>query len=296
MNTIDCIAFIDFETANSARDSICAVGVSVQKNGVEIQHFYSLVRPEPLKIDRLNQSVHNIEYCDLINAPTFDSIFTNTVKPLLTDIVASHNADFDMDCLSTYLFRHNIDFPDFRFLCTKKLSEKLSKDSSLEAMTALFGLPSFESHNALADARACGQLFWKLREKLGDDVLNDNLEFFIDRIEIEKDQARFYKPAEEVNTTAATLPFKCIDRLTFSDKKFIVTGNFAEIKRADVESIIAERGGKIQTSPSSKTDYIVVGSIASDGWASGNYGRKIEKALTLPNIVFISESEFIKHI
>ena len=40
-------AAIDFETANSARSSVCSVGVVIVRNGKIVDSFYSLIQPEP---------------------------------------------------------------------------------------------------------------------------------------------------------------------------------------------------------------------------------------------------------
>lgn len=49
------ISFIDFETANRKRTSICSVGISTQVDGEEVGSFYSLIRPVPFKIDVFNK-------------------------------------------------------------------------------------------------------------------------------------------------------------------------------------------------------------------------------------------------
>ena len=68
-------------------------------------------------------------------------------------------------------------------------------------------------------------------------------------------------------------------------KNFVVSGVFEEFSRDDLKKAIEENGGKIGSSISAKTDYVV---------ASNNMGpAKLDKASKL-NIPIISEVEFMK--
>ena len=73
-----------------------------------------------------------------------------------------------------------------------------------------------------------------------------------------------------------------------------MTGSLIIEKREKIEEIIKINGGKIQNSANGRTNYVIVGSVASPGWARGNYGRKIEEALKIPGITFINEKDFVK--
>lgn len=59
-------------------------------------------------------------------------------------------------------------------------------------------------------------------------------------------------------------------------RRFVMTGDFASAKRADVHARIAESGGTATASVSGKTHYVVIGSLGSELWAGGNDGTKIE--------------------
>lgn len=43
---------IDFETANTSRDSACAIGLVTVRNGRIIDEYYQLIRPKNLFFDR----------------------------------------------------------------------------------------------------------------------------------------------------------------------------------------------------------------------------------------------------
>jgi DNA ligase (NAD+) len=83
----------------------------------------------------------------------------------------------------------------------------------------------------------------------------------------------------EINNPNAT------DKL--SGKTFVVSGVFEEFSRDDLKKAIEDNGGKVGSSISAKTDYVVAGA---------NMGpAKLEKAVKL-NIPIISENDFQKMI
>jgi len=67
----------------------------------------------------------------------------------------------------------------------------------------------------------------------------------------------------------------------FQSHEFCVTGVFAYGRRNVVEKAILTRGGLTVKAPRSITRYVLVGSFVSPGWANGNFGTKIERALEL---------------
>ena len=69
-----------------------------------------------------------------------------------------------------------------------------------------------------------------------------------------------------------------------SDKVFVLTGTLPTLKREDAKQIIEQYGGKITSTVSKKTDYLLAGNDA---------GSKLEKAQAL-GIVILSENDLIK--
>ncbi len=70
----------------------------------------------------------------------------------------------------------------------------------------------------------------------------------------------------------------------FSGMAFVLTGTLPTLKRADAQKLIEDRGGKCQSSVSSKTDYVLAGEEA---------GSKLDKARTL-GIKIIDEKVFLE--
>lgn len=76
------------------------------------------------------------------------------------------------------------------------------------------------------------------------------------------------------------------DEQIFESKTFVLTGTLEHYKRNEIQEIIENLGGKVSSSVSKKTNYVVAGSDA---------GSKLTKAQKL-NITIISENEFNKMI
>lgn len=84
--------------------------------------------------------------------------------------------------------------------------------------------------------------------------------------------------------------------ISYSGSEFVITGNFAYGTRNQVIKAIEERGGVANERPRQNTRYVIVGSFVSEGWAHGNYGRKVEAAMDLKasgyDIAIVSEEHW----
>lgn len=122
-----------------------------------------------------------------------------------------------------------------------------------------------------------------LVDEIGERIAQSVMEFFenqenrriIDRL---KSFGVQFETVETINPNAT-------DKL--SGKTFVVSGVFEEFSRDDLKKAIEDNGGKVGSSISAKTDFVVAGA---------NMGpAKLEKAVKL-NISIISENDFKKMI
>lgn len=95
------------------------------------------------------------------------------------------------------------------------------------------------------------------------------------------------KMLETLREAGVSLEYSQSDRpealaQTFAGKTFVLTGTLETMDRSDAEKSIKQRGGKISSSVSKKTDYVVVGASA---------GSKLARAQEL-GITVIDEAEF----
>ena len=72
---------IDFETANSYRGSVCAVGIAIVDNGAIVKTDSCLVRPKEMRFDPINIGIHGIKPDMVQSAPTFDTVWHDWMLP-----------------------------------------------------------------------------------------------------------------------------------------------------------------------------------------------------------------------
>jgi DNA ligase (NAD+) len=72
------------------------------------------------------------------------------------------------------------------------------------------------------------------------------------------------------------------ENIIFNNLTFVLTGTLSKYSREDAKNLIEQKGGKVASSISSKTDYVLIGE---------NAGSKLDKAKSL-NIKTINENEF----
>jgi NAD-dependent DNA ligase len=86
----------------------------------------------------------------------------------------------------------------------------------------------------------------------------------------------------------------------YPDHTFVVTGTFSYGARAVVHAEIGSRGGLVSSSPSKKTNFLVIGDLGSRDWINSNAGRKIEKAIELRDggypLAIVAESHWVQSL
>ncbi|WVU12430.1 exonuclease domain-containing protein [Natranaerobius thermophilus JW/NM-WN-LF] len=151
---------MDFETANARRHSACALGIIKVEAGeiIEKQHWY--IRPKPFYFHPYNVYIHGIKPEDVRDEPDFSEIWREISTYLENNLVVAHNASFDISVLRHVLDLYDLDYPQFDYLCTKKLAEKqwphLDK-YGLKSIAKFLDV-KFKHHDAMEDAYACAQI------------------------------------------------------------------------------------------------------------------------------------------
>ena len=159
-------AAIDFETANFKPTSVCSVGIVVVRDGVISDSFYSLIQPEPNYYSYWCTRVHGLRRCDTDDAQVFPKVWRQVAPRIEGLTLVAHNKQFDENCLKQVFRCYQMDYPDYRFLCTLKASRQAfpnAENHQLHTISALCGYNLENHHNALADAEACA---WIAREIL----------------------------------------------------------------------------------------------------------------------------------
>ena len=149
---------IDVETANSARASICQIGLARFSNGLVVEEWKSYVNPLE-HFDPINVAIHGIEASDVAGSPTFAELAEQLRVHLSDRVVVSHTA-FDRGALVRAAAKHNVTLPQ----CTWLDSSRVARRAWEEFQECGYGLKnvctsigySFDHHDALEDAKAAG--------------------------------------------------------------------------------------------------------------------------------------------
>ena len=150
---------IDFETATGYRNSICQVGLVRVENGIITKELNVLVQPPDNYYWSRFTDIHGISAKDTVNVSTFDQVWHQIAPYIENQNVVAHNGfGFDFPVLNKTLDYYNLATPDYNKFCTYKIYR-----SNLANLCQEHNIP-LNHHDALSDARACGEL-WLRRLK-----------------------------------------------------------------------------------------------------------------------------------
>ena len=150
---------IDFETANGFRGSPCAVGLTKVRGGVIVEEASWLMRPPENhdSFDYHNVRVHGIRPEQVAGRPRFGELFPEIGAFIGGDILAAHNAAFDLGVIRSGLEVSGLPGPAYDYVCTVMLSRRCYSlvSNSLPFAAEEAGVPLVNHHDAAEDARAC---------------------------------------------------------------------------------------------------------------------------------------------
>lgn len=151
---------IDFETANQARSSACAVGLAFVSGGKIVGKESYLIRPPMSEFSSICTNIHGITWTDVRNEPEFPEIWKLILPKIDGTLVVAHNSTFDVSVLKAALNHYRIEFPKIETACTLRISKKVwrgVKSYSLSDLCSYLGIRPGD-HDAAEDARAAAEL------------------------------------------------------------------------------------------------------------------------------------------
>lgn len=167
---------IDFETANERRDSVCALGLVVIRDGFVAEQRSWLIRPPDLRFSYWNSAIHGITAEDVEDAPEFCELWEERVAPYLSGSAAiAHNAPFDKSVLRAVLDTYGLEWPDAEWWCTLAMARAAwphLPNHRLDSVAEYCGI-EFRHHDAAEDALACAGVALRCRDDLGAADLED---------------------------------------------------------------------------------------------------------------------------
>jgi DNA polymerase-3 subunit epsilon len=149
---------IDFETADYARDSACALGLVRVEGEKIVRSDYRLIRPP--RREMLFTDIHGLTWEDVEGQPAFSEVWPGLADFFEgIDFIAAHNAPFDKSVLYACCLASGLEAPPQPFICTVKLSKQELglNPAKLSHVCHHLSIP-LNHHNALSDAEACAKI------------------------------------------------------------------------------------------------------------------------------------------
>jgi DNA polymerase-3 subunit epsilon len=163
---------IDVETANADMASICQIGLAKYKDGLLIDEWSTLVDPEDY-FDFINIEIHGITEEDVAGSPTFPDILSEISDYLAGAITVSHT-HFDRVSIGRAIEKYSLKPVETIWLDSARVARRTWEQCAwsgygLSKVCKIIGY-EFKHHDALEDAKACGQIITAAIEKTGLDL------------------------------------------------------------------------------------------------------------------------------
>ena len=307
-NNFRSILAIDFETANAARSSACAVAaVKMDLSGNVIESYYSLINPHE-EFDPFNIMIHGITPDDVVDSPSINPAMAKVFNLIDPDtLIVCHNSAFDFSVMKNSLSKEPLSIPDLTFTCTYRLSSRLI--SSLVSYTLpdvadYLQIGGLDHHNAMSDALTCGKILLRLASDFSGDFgqMHTAANLKYGHI-VDGDYDGIHKINREHTGHISRLPKNFPDIITGEDSPFYqknvcFTGKLESMTRIEAIDIINQIGGVGQDSFKKDTDYLITGYQSPSVLAGKPKSSKTLKAEEMlkkgKRIEIIPEDEFLK--
>ncbi len=299
---------IDFETANSERNSVCEIGIAVVEDSIITENFALLVKPKNNYFDSYNTYLHGIDENKVANEPEFDKIWTKVKHYFIGNKMIAHNAEYDFSVLRHVLDLYNIEYPELDYSCTYQISRRELKglfSYKLNSVCEFLDI-NLEHHRAKSDAKACAEIAINAFSK-------NNLQNFTDiekvfNLKIGKLNRDGYSPALTKHKRRkyhkiSDIQFdktKADENNIFYGANVVFTGKLNHLIRKEAQQKILEIGGNCTTGITKQTNFLILGDQNYITYGNGFKRSKIKKAEKLlaegQDIELLSEKQFLELI
>lgn len=305
--SLDFVA-IDFETANQYRASACSVGLVKFIDGKVVDTFYSLINPES-EFDYYNMQLHGITPEMVVDSPNYLQI-SSIIKEFKMELpLVAHYAPFDMGVIKDSNERYNIIDFNANYFDSYYLSRRFITSISykLNHLAELLEF-EFDHHNALEDAKACGELILHIAKKNSFstvEALLENASYTKFGIVDGFTGSGFRKKSSgKGNSYSIQDIIDSIDSSAiqknhiFLNKYACFTGKLNSMERKEAMRIFATCGGVPEKGVTIKTNLLIMGDQNLTIVGESGKSSKIKKAEKLlaegKDIQLLGENEFLR--
>tara|TARA_B110000211_G_scaffold205872_1_gene240424 strand:+ start:139 stop:1050 length:912 start_codon:yes stop_codon:yes gene_type:complete len=296
---------IDFETANSNRNSPCEIGIVKVENFKITDKKSFLIRPKENYFDWMNTEIHGIDEDTVKNEPEFDVIYSKIKDDFENYPIIAHNASFDISVLRRTLDLYDIPYPRTEYTCTYQMAKSSLEGClsyRLDAISKFLDI-KLDHHRALSDANACAEIAIKLfNDKSITDFSQIKDIFKIRTGELNDDG---YKPSLSIRNKGYKISdLEYEENLQpenpFFERNIVFTGTLTSMVRREAQIKVLELGGKCSSGVNNSTNFLIVGEQDYSRYGEGSKSSKMKKADNLlskgQEIELLSENQFIEMI
>lgn len=307
---------IDFETANSQRGSVCAVGLAKVISGEIVERASWLIKP-PSGIDHFeprNVGIHGIRAQDVVTARDWEESLASIFRFAAGGHFVAYNARFDASVMRAATEVTGIYLPQHEFYCALELAQghlDLPRHR-LNDVNDHLDLPPFEHHEAGADAIACASVVLAIARmrQLGSIAELWTAPLGAKRAKAENSSKTRTPVGGQINyTTERNLRLSDLPQPNasadpqhpFFGHTFCFTGELQGFSRLEAMAAVADCGAMNRQGVTKKTTYVVIGrsnanhsASARDLGTSGKERKALDYMALGQQITVLGEREFVQ--
>jgi DNA polymerase-3 subunit epsilon len=274
---------LDVETANADRSTICQIGAVHFVDGMVKDRYTQLIDPED-EFDPMNVAIHGIGEEAVRGAPRFADVFLDLRSRLGAAAVATHTS-FDRGAVHRACVKAGLAPPAWRWLDSAACARRTWPDVAwrgygLAPLAARLGIV-FKHHDAVEDARACGEVLLAASREAALDV-----DGWI---------ARCRQPVDLTASSSDRIALTGDLQGPLAGHVVVFTGAL-RIPRAQAAKLASELGCDVAPGVNKKTTMLVCGDQDARRLNGDTKSNKLEKAEKLAHagqpIEFLTESDF----
>jgi DNA polymerase-3 subunit epsilon len=198
-----------------------------------------------------------VQFKDGAIADCWETLVADKLHDYLNNSVVAHHSSFDKTAINAVHKKYRIPVPTITWLDTAQVVRRTWKSRSrrgfgLKPVAKMLGI-DFQHHNALEDAIVAGKILLHAIDKTGCSV--------DDGVVVVEGLQKLSLDHEVPGTTGL-----------LDGKTFVLTGSLPCLSRKEASELISLHGGKVVSSVSLRTDFVIVGT---------GPGSKLKKAQEL---------------